>query len=98
MKIEPGGTGADAIGTQRVEPQGGVDRPTRTGRPADNGTDSVRVSPDAQLATAAAREAAAAPEIRHDRVEAARKALEAGRVGADPHALADRIIDSLLEP
>jgi len=97
MKIEPGQTGAEAVGTHRVEQPQGVNRPTHAGRPADTGSDSVRLSSDAELATAAAREAAASPEIRQDRVEAARKALEAGRIGADPQALADRIIDTLLE-
>jgi len=37
-----------------------------------------------------------APGIRHEKVEAARKALDAGRVGQDAHALADKMIDSLL--
>jgi flagellar biosynthesis anti-sigma factor FlgM len=96
MKIEAGRPNADGIGTQRVD-QTDVDRTTRAGRQADTGTDSVKVSADAQLATTAAREAAAAPAIRQDKVEAARKALEAGRIGQDPHALADRIIDSLLD-
>jgi flagellar biosynthesis anti-sigma factor FlgM len=96
MKIETGRPNADAIGTQRVD-QNGVDRTTRTGRRSDTGDDSIRLSPDAQLATAAAREAASSPEIRQDKVEAARKALAAGQVGNDTLALADSIIDSLLE-
>jgi flagellar biosynthesis anti-sigma factor FlgM len=96
MKIETGRPSAEGIGTQRVD-QANVDRSTRPGRQADTGTDSVKLSADAQLATTAARDAAAAPAIRQDKVDAARKALEAGRIGQDPHALADRIIDSLLE-
>jgi flagellar biosynthesis anti-sigma factor FlgM len=96
MKIEAGRPNADGIGTQRVD-QTDVDRTTRAGRQPDTGTDSVKVSAAGQLATTAAREAAAAPAIRQDKVEAARKALEAGRIGQDPHALADRIIDSLLD-
>ncbi|HEY8536248.1 MAG TPA: flagellar biosynthesis anti-sigma factor FlgM [Vicinamibacterales bacterium] len=97
MKIQPGQTGAEAVTAHRLEPQPGVNRPTQAGRPGDTRSDSVRLSSDAALATAAAREAAASPEIRQDRVEAARRALEEGKLGSDPLALADRIIDSLLE-
>jgi flagellar biosynthesis anti-sigma factor FlgM len=95
MKIDGGRPNAEASGTQRVD-QAGVDRATRTGRKSDTATDSVALSSDAQLATSAAAAAQAAPDIRHDKVEAARKALEAGRVGQDPQALADKMIDSLL--
>jgi len=98
MKIEAGRPNADGIGTQRLE-QPTVDRTSKGGRQADTGTDtdSVRLSTDAQLATTAAREAAAAPAIRQDKVEAARKALEAGTLGNDPQKLADKIIASMLE-
>lgn len=95
MKIEAGRPNTEAVGGQRID-QTGVDRATRAGRQADTGTDSVRLSSDAQLATEAARGAAAAPAIRQDKVEAARKALEAGEVGNDPLALADKLIDSML--
>ena len=96
MKIEAGRPNAEGIGTQRLE-QTTVDRTSKGGRHGDTGADSVSVSTDAQLATTAAREAAAAPAIRQDKVEAARKALEAGTVGADARKLADKIISSLLE-
>jgi flagellar biosynthesis anti-sigma factor FlgM len=95
MKIEAGRPNTEGVGTQRVEQQN-VDRAAKGGRQADTGADSVRLSSDAQLATEAAREVAAAPEIRQDKVDAARKALEAGRIGNDPLGLADKIIDSLL--
>jgi flagellar biosynthesis anti-sigma factor FlgM len=95
MKIETGRPNTEGVGTERVEPQH-VDRAARGGRQADIGADSVRLSSDAQLATDAARAAAAAPDIRQDKVDAARKALAAGRVGSDPTRLADRMIDSLL--
>jgi flagellar biosynthesis anti-sigma factor FlgM len=96
MKIDGGRAGAETQGTQRVD-QTNVDRATRGGRLADTGSDSVQLSSDAQLATTAAAAASAAPEIRQDKVEAARKALEAGRIGRDPFALADKLIDSMLE-
>ena len=95
MRIDGGRTGAEALGTQRLD-QPGVDRATTGGRHADTGSDSVALSSDAQLATTAAQAVAAAPDIRHDKVEAAKKALEAGRVGQDPYALADKIIDNML--
>jgi flagellar biosynthesis anti-sigma factor FlgM len=96
MKIDGGRAGAETQGTQRVD-QANVDRATRGGRKTDTGSDSVQLSSDAQLATTAAAAASTAPEIRQDKVEAARKALEAGRIGSDPYALADKLIDSMLE-
>jgi len=96
MKIDAGRPNAEGIGTQRLE-QTTVDRTSKGGRQADTGADSVSLSTDAQLATTAAREAVAAPAIRQDKVDAARKALEAGTVGSDPRKLADKIISSLLE-
>jgi flagellar biosynthesis anti-sigma factor FlgM len=95
MKIEAGRPNTEGVGTQRVDQQN-VDRAAKGGRQADTGADSLRLSSDAQLATEAAREVAAAPDIRQDKVDAARKALEAGRIGNDPLRLADTIIDSLL--
>ena len=95
MRIDGGRPGAETHGTQRVD-QSGVDRTTKGGRHADTGSDSVALSSDAQLAATAAQAAAGSPDIRHDKVEAAKKALQAGRVGQDAHALADKIIDSML--
>lgn len=95
MKIDGGRPNAEASGTQRVD-QAAAERTTRGGRKSDTATDSVALSADAQLATSAVSAARSAPEIRQDRVEAARKALDAGRVGQDAHALADKMIDSLL--
>jgi len=96
MKIEAGRPNAEGIGTQRLE-QTTVDKTSKGGRQADTAGDSVSVSTDAQLATTAAREAAAAPAIRQDKVDAARKALAAGTVGNDSRKLADKMISSLLE-
>ena len=93
MKIE-GNRPQDVVTTGRVEATP-ADRAARTGRTAGGSDDRVQLSSDAQLATAAAAAAASAP-IRHDKVEAARKALAAGTVGADATRLADKMIDSLL--
>jgi anti-sigma28 factor (negative regulator of flagellin synthesis) len=43
------------------------------------------------------QEPAATPAIRQVKVEAARKAIDAGTVGTDPQALADKIIESMLK-
>jgi flagellar biosynthesis anti-sigma factor FlgM len=96
MKIDGGRPNAEALGTQRVD-QASVDRSSKTGRRADSGGDSVQVSSDAQLVSTAVSAVTAAPSIRQDKVDAARKAIEAGRVGNDPYSLADKMIDSLLE-
>ncbi len=77
--------------------QASVDRSTKTGRRADSGGDSVQLSSDAHLVSTAVSAVTAAPSIRQDKVDAARKAIEAGRVGNDPYSLADKMIDSLLE-
>ncbi len=94
-KIQGGRPNPETSGTQRVG-QAGVDRASRRGGEADTVSDSAALSSDGQLAAEAAAAAVAAPDIRHDEVEAARKALEAGRVGADARGLADKMIDSLL--
>jgi flagellar biosynthesis anti-sigma factor FlgM len=96
MKIEGGRPNAEALGTQRVD-QASVERSTKTGRRADSGSDSVQLSSDAHLVSTAVSAVTAAPSIRQDKVDAARKAIEAGRVGNDPYSLADKMIDSLLE-
>jgi flagellar biosynthesis anti-sigma factor FlgM len=96
MKIEGGRPNAEALGTQRVD-HTSVDRSTKTGRRADSGGDSVQLSSDAHLVSTAVSAVTAAPSIRQDKVDAARKAIEAGRVGNDPYSLADKMIDSLLE-
>lgn len=59
--------------------------------------DQVRLSPDAQLLSAAIREAGQPAGIRTDVVERMRAKLAAGEVGTDAGRLADRIIDGLLE-
>jgi anti-sigma28 factor (negative regulator of flagellin synthesis) len=56
----------------------------------------VQVSWDAPFLTSALA-AAAASTVRADKVERARKTLQAGLVGADVHRLADKLIDSLLD-
>ena len=96
MKIEGGRPNAQALGAQRVD-QASVARSTKAGRRADSRGDSVQVSSDAHLVSTAVSAVTAAPSARQDKVDAARKAIEAGRLGNDPYSLADKMIDSLLE-
>ena len=69
---------------------------TRTGDRTGTKTDRLEVSKDAQLVSTALKTASSTPDIRQDVVERARKALEAGQVGNDTQALADKMLDSLL--
>jgi flagellar biosynthesis anti-sigma factor FlgM len=95
MKIDGNRLNPETVTTAKVDPAQG-DRQGRVGKSAGGHDDQVHVSSDAQLATAAAAAAATSPDIRQDRVAGARKALDAGTVGADTVRLADSMIDSLL--
>jgi flagellar biosynthesis anti-sigma factor FlgM len=66
---------------------------TGAGKPVD----SVSLSDDARLLTDAMKAAGEAPDIRQDVVERMRKLLEAGEIGKDSTAMAERLIDHLLE-
>ena len=68
----------------------------RTGGQTGAKTDRLEVSKDAQLVSTALKTASSTPDIRPEAVERAKKALEAGQVGKDSQALADRMLDSLL--
>jgi flagellar biosynthesis anti-sigma factor FlgM len=82
-----------------------VDRPDRdpAGRPgrADKGgagPDRVDLSPQAALVAEAFQASQRVPDVRADAVARARELVRQGKVGNDPGRLADRILDSLLEP
>ena len=95
MKIEEGRQAAEALGTPGVD-ETSVGRSTKTGRPADS-RDPAQIPSDVHLVCTAVSAVAAAPAIRTDRVDAARKAVAAGSVGRDPWSIAERLIDNLLE-
>ena len=59
--------------------------------------DRVEVSSDAALMNTAAQAASDAPAIRADKVEAARKALADGSLGADAGKLAEALIDQMMD-
>jgi flagellar biosynthesis anti-sigma factor FlgM len=79
----------DSVGTERSTGRSAQ-------RPAEAGTDTVNLSPGAQLIAGAMRAAQDAPPLRMDLVDKARKAIEAGTLGNDPLRTADRMIDHIL--
>ena len=59
--------------------------------------DRVEVSSDAALMHSAVQAASDAPAVRADKVEAAKKALADGSLGADAGKLAEALIDPMLD-
>jgi flagellar biosynthesis anti-sigma factor FlgM len=96
MKIDPNRTGLDSLGTVRTDAPDTASSATSTRPGPTRQADQVEFSSGAQLAGAAARAAADAPDIRPDAVERAKALLESGRLGDDPHRLADALIDRAL--
>jgi flagellar biosynthesis anti-sigma factor FlgM len=96
-KIEAGQPHPDSFGSQPPE-QTTADNTSETGCQGNGPeTDSVRLAPDDPPTGTAVQEPAAPPAIRQVKVEAARKAIDAGTIGTDPQALADKIIESMLK-
>ena len=58
--------------------------------------DEVRLSSDARLMQTVMQNAQQALNVRQDVVERMRAALANGKVGNDPHALADALLDRLI--
>jgi flagellar biosynthesis anti-sigma factor FlgM len=95
MKINNDGPGAlsnaaDQVGRARSE-QAQADK----NRATASGGDALKVSPEAQLLKTLAEQSAGAPAIRQDVVDRMKALLDAGKVGDDPDALADAILDDL---
>ena len=78
----------------RAETAKGTDRAQNQAKAAK--ADRVEVSSDAALMSSAVQAATEAPAIRSDKVEAAKKALADGTLGADAGKLADALIDDIL--
>jgi flagellar biosynthesis anti-sigma factor FlgM len=96
---QPGNaSGARFDAAPRLDRAGRAGEGQAAGRIAVPGqTDRVEVSADAKLLAAALEAASVPPDIRLDRVERARQALESGQLAQDPFALADRLIDDLVQ-
>ena len=58
--------------------------------------DTVNVSPAAQFASQAISASQSSPDVRSDVVARAKQLLADGKVGNDPHRLADTLIDHAL--
>ena len=66
-------------------------------KPAEPAADAVKLSDALKLADDAVRAAAMSGDVRPEAVARARQLMASGQLGSNPEALADRIIDSLLE-
>ena len=99
MKIEGNRSTGDAEAASAADAARKAER--STARPAEQGAsggqDTVQVSADARLLAAALKATTDAAPIRTEVVEAMKQKLAAGEIGADSSALADRIIDDLLD-
>lgn len=91
MKVDP-----RAEASRDVKPVT-VDEVRPAPKPAEPQADAVKLSDTLKLADQAVRAAAASGDVRPEAVARARQLLESGLVGSNPDALAERIIDSLLE-
>jgi len=60
-------------------------------------SDQVRVSADAQLASAAVTAAQKSPDVRPEAVARGKALLQSGKLGSDAERLADRLIDRGLD-
>jgi flagellar biosynthesis anti-sigma factor FlgM len=80
---------------ERTEAGKGTERAQNQSKAAK--TDRVEVSPDAALMNTAVQAATDVPAIRSDKVEAAKKALANGTLGADASKLAEALIDHMTD-
>ncbi len=97
MKIEGNGPNPDSLAAQKLERAQAEANQAAAADKARKAADRVELSSDAALATATLKAASDAPDIRPDVVERMKKAMAAGEVGNDPHALAESLIKNMLE-
>jgi anti-sigma28 factor (negative regulator of flagellin synthesis) len=91
MKVDP-----RAESTREVAPTA-ADATRQSARQAEKTPDAVQLSSDVRLVDEAVRAAAISGDVRPAAVAKARELLQSGLLGKDPTALADRIIDSLIQ-
>lgn len=97
MKIDGNRPDNDAAIAQNTKvDRGGADARAVAGARAGQG-DRVALSSEAALASSVAKAAAELPDVRMDLVNRMRELMERGELGADAEALADRLIDGMLE-
>lgn len=101
MKIDDALKAADLYATTQAHQSGKAEHtgktPDQPGTTRAAGTDAVQVSDEARLRAEALAAALEAPAIRPDAVARGKALLESGTLGSDPAALADRLIDALLD-
>jgi flagellar biosynthesis anti-sigma factor FlgM len=97
MKIEGNNPGADALAARKLERAQADSKDVTAPEGARHSGDRVELSADAALAGAAIKAAGEGPEIRPDVVERMKKALADGQIGRDTNALAESLIDRMLE-
>jgi flagellar biosynthesis anti-sigma factor FlgM len=97
MKIESNNPGPENLAAKKLErSQAEAAQAASVDSSAKPG-DRVELSSDAALANAAVKAVHESPDIRPDFVERMKKAMAAGEVGKDAQALADALIDRMLE-
>ena len=97
MKIEGNNPGPESQAAKRLERAQAEAKEADRADAAAKAADRVELSQDAALANAALKAAADAPDLRQDVVERMKKALAAGELGKDAHALAESLIDRMLD-
>lgn len=97
MKIESNNPGADNLAAQKLERAQAEAKDAVASEAARKSADRVELSQDAALANAAAKAAADGPDVRPELVERMKKALASGELGSDAHALAESLIDRMLD-
>jgi flagellar biosynthesis anti-sigma factor FlgM len=98
MRIDGNRPNSDEIAAQKLERALAEGGRAASGAPQRTaGGDRVELSADAALAQEAVKAAAEGEAIRPEVVERARRLLAEGKLGSDAHALADSLIESMLE-
>jgi anti-sigma28 factor (negative regulator of flagellin synthesis) len=96
MKIEGNRPNLDASAAGKLEAARLAEAKAKE-QGARTGRDAVTVSPDVELAQKAIDAASRPAEVRPDAVARGKALLEGGTLGSDPAALADTLIQRLID-
>lgn len=97
MKIVNNSPSLDTTPTGKVEAARTADAKQAAKTSSAAGPDQFNASPSAKLASSAIDAATHTSDIRPEAVARAKALLADGKIGNDPHRLADALIDSLLK-
>jgi flagellar biosynthesis anti-sigma factor FlgM len=97
MKIDANNPSPENLAARKLERAQAEATPEAAAKSGTTSGDRVELSSDAALAQATVKAVDEAPDIRADVVERMKKALAAGEVGNDPQALAESLIDRMLD-